>query len=201
MELEAKMSLILRNRDDLLKRIEDTEHEMEKLNAESTRRIAKAEQTVKESVDANREKLLSLSSQVTDLENDVRSHVDRAIRDLETSDLKIQQEMNDLTDKHREHVGAMETFKVWVADELKREFLKINQNFVHSAQIMDAKDKRTQGEIDRVSSDLGASIAQITEFLKTLGNNGGSASAAEIERLERQIKRQADVDVALNTEI
>ena len=42
-ELEAKLALILRNRDDLLKRVEDAEQEMEKQNTESNQRISRAE--------------------------------------------------------------------------------------------------------------------------------------------------------------
>jgi len=41
-------------------------------------------------------------------------------------------------------------FKDWVSIELKTEFEKINKNFIHSAGVLDSKEKRLQAEIERL---------------------------------------------------
>ena len=78
------------------------------------------------------EKMDQMQRQMDSLENDVRGQVDQAIRDLEGSDLKIQQEINELTDRFRELTNDMNQFKSWVSNELKQEFGKINSNFMSS---------------------------------------------------------------------
>lgn len=76
--------------------------------------------------------------------------MDRAIRDLEATDLRQQKEIADLSDVYKEQAREAASFKVWVADQLKIEFGKINDNFVGAAIALDNKEKRLQGEIDEL---------------------------------------------------
>lgn len=69
---------------------------------------------------------------------------------MEGSDLKIQQEINELTDKFRELTNDMNQFKAWVSNELKQEFQKINSNFMSSQGVVDAKEQRLQGEVEHL---------------------------------------------------
>ena len=59
-ELEAKLSLILRNRDDLLKRVEEIEEENEKLATHTEKRILKMETDVESGLRSQNDNIKSL---------------------------------------------------------------------------------------------------------------------------------------------
>ena len=87
-ELVAKLALTLRNRDDLLRRLETIEGEMEKVRIETSERVSKAEERLGVGGEAQGQSVKSLAKLVQQLENDVRVSIDRAIRDLETTNLR-----------------------------------------------------------------------------------------------------------------
>ena len=99
---------------------------------------------------ADRERLKSLIQQHHDFELNTRNQLDRSMRDLESTDIKMQQEINDMNDRNREQVIIIENFKQWVAEELKKEFIKINNNFEAQQQDFLGREQRTQGEIERL---------------------------------------------------
>lgn len=82
------MSLILRNRDDLLKRVEQCEKDMEAGDQELSARFYKDLEEMANNMDANKESIERILKVIGTLETDLHVQVDRSIRDLEQTDLK-----------------------------------------------------------------------------------------------------------------
>ena len=61
---------------------------MEKLNTEAAKRISRAEQSIEGTLNSYNDKMKQVIGQVNKLEQDVRIQVDKAIRDLEATDLR-----------------------------------------------------------------------------------------------------------------
>ena len=87
-ELVAKLALTLRNRDDLLSRLEGIETEIERVRIDTSERVSKAEEKLGVGEEAQGQSVKSLAKLVQQLEKDVRISVDRAIRDLESTNLR-----------------------------------------------------------------------------------------------------------------
>ena len=88
-ELDTKLSLVLRYRDEFLKRIEEVEADTEKLKRSTDDRLNAAETMLHNGIEQQTEKVKQLAAQVARLQSEVQTQVDRALRDLEAKNLKL----------------------------------------------------------------------------------------------------------------
>jgi hypothetical protein len=61
---------------------------MEANSLDLNKRISKSETIISHSIEAQNGKIIAMANQINKLDNDVRVQVDRAIRDLESTDLR-----------------------------------------------------------------------------------------------------------------
>ena len=87
-ELEAKLTFVLRNKDELLHRIEALERENDRGSSEITIKVKNMENRMNGELASTNEKVDRLISVISRLEEDLRVQVDRSIRDLEQTDLR-----------------------------------------------------------------------------------------------------------------
>ena len=87
-ELEAKLTFVLRNKDELLHRIEALERESDRGSSEITIKVKNMENRMNGEMASTNEKVDRLISVISRLEEDLRVQVDRSIRDLEQTDLR-----------------------------------------------------------------------------------------------------------------
>ena len=86
--MEAKLTFMLRNKDELLTRIEALEREGDKSSMEITLKLQDFERKLKNDVEGANSKLDRLIAVIARLEEDVRVQVDKQIRELEQTDLR-----------------------------------------------------------------------------------------------------------------
>ena len=123
------MTFMLRNKDELLHRIEALERDNDRSNGDITIKIDNMNKKMNNEIDSTNEKVDRLISVIARLEEDVRVQIDRSIRDLETTDLRQQKEIADLNDQYKELMQNYESFRELITKELREEFVKINENF------------------------------------------------------------------------
>ena len=113
-EIESKLTLIIRNRDDLLKRIEAAEAEMEKMNTEAAKRISRAEQALEKSRGVSDDQLRLLVAKVEKIELDVTGKYDQKLRQLEATDNSMQKEILDMGESIRSNQKNIDDFRNFV---------------------------------------------------------------------------------------
>lgn len=95
---------------------------------------------------------------------------------------------------YKEQAREAASFKTWVADQLKIEFGKINDNFVGAAIALDGKEKRLQDQISQLR-ELEPEMHEIKIQIKGLAEskgNGQGASKEIMEELNRALKKQSN---------
>ena len=97
-ELDTKLSLVLRYRDEFLKRVEAVEADLENQKRDVLQRLSTAEAALTNGINTQNERVKQLAQQISQLQNDVQTQVDRALRDLQSKLLKVQKEIGDLQD-------------------------------------------------------------------------------------------------------
>ena len=127
--MEAKLTFMLRNKDELLTRIEALEREGDKSSMEITLKLQDFERKLKNDVEGANSKLDRLIAVIARLEEDVRVQVDKQIRELEQTDLRQQKEIADLNDQIKLSFQKYESLRETIQHELQAEFEKVNKNF------------------------------------------------------------------------
>ena len=90
---------MIRNKDELLNRIEALERDGDRSSTEITLKIQDFERRLKNEIEGSNQKVDRLIAVIGRLEEDVRVQVDRQIRELEQTDLRQQKEIADLNDQ------------------------------------------------------------------------------------------------------
>ena len=90
---------MIRNKDELLQRIEALERDGDRSSTEITLKIQDFERKLKNEIEGSNQKVDRLIAVIGRLEEDVRVQVDRQIRELEQTDLRQQKEIADLNDQ------------------------------------------------------------------------------------------------------
>ena len=90
---------MIRNKDELLNRIEALERDGDRSSTEITLKIQDFERKLKNEIEGSNQKVDRLIAVIGRLEEDVRVQVDRQIRELEQTDLRQQKEIADLNDQ------------------------------------------------------------------------------------------------------
>ena len=183
-ELEAKMTFVLRNKDELMHRIEALERDSDSRNSEITIKMENHSKRLMTELDSANEKTDRLISVIARLEEDVRVQVDRSIRDLEATDLRQQKEINDLNDQYKELMKNYETFRELITKELREEFLKINENFEQQSKVIAQKEAKLRADMEKFLAD-NARMANLADDLKQF-----TIKIENIERIIQQLQTQ-----------
>jgi len=154
----------MKNRDDLLTRIEMCEQDNERMNHETRGEVDQVNLRHNQAISLLDSKQQKMIGALSKLEEDVRIQVDRSIRDLESTDLRQQKEIADLNDQYKEFLKNYEAFREMISKELREEFAKINENFESQARIVAQKEARLRQEIESLRKDMQPLFALFDEI-------------------------------------
>ena len=84
---------------------------------------------------------------------------------------------------------------------LNNEFEKINNNFTQSGRALDGKEKRLQAEIDKLKSELDASVARMAELARQNAGKGDGVPSEELDALKLQVATHQEVLQRANAEV
>lgn len=84
---------------------------------------------------------------------------------------------------------------------LNNEFEKINNNFTQSGRALDGKEKRLQAEIDKLKSELDASVARMAELARQNAGKGDGVPSEELGTLKSQVATHQEVLQRANAEV
>ena len=190
------MTFVLRNKDELLRRIEALERDNDRASSDITIKLENFNKKLNNELASTNEKVDRLIAVIARLEEDVRVQVDRSIRDLEATDLRQQKEINDLNDQYKELMKNYENFRELITKELREEFLKINENFEQQSKVIAQKEAKLRADMEKFLAEnarllnladdmkgVNIKIENIEKIIQQLQKGMGGASNEEVKAL------------------